>query len=249
MRDIGKLLSTYRKKSGLTQQQLAEELKENGVEIGYRSISTWEQNVCEPSVTVFLYMCKILNIPDVLDAYFGENKSNPLNNLNEKGLGKVADYVYLLEGFNKGEYLKEKSVAYDHPKNIVDFICYDSMPKYIRIYDTRVSAGNGNFLDGSGYDEVNRMEYNVPEVADFGVRITGDSMTPRYADGQIVWVRRQDTLEDGQIGIFALNGECFCKMLSLKDNTAQLISINSEKYSPKVVRESDSFRTFGRVIN
>lgn len=37
------------------------------------------------------------------------------------------------------------------------------------------------------------MEYNVPDDTDFGVRITGDSMNPRYADGrQIVWVQRQD---------------------------------------------------------
>ena len=49
-----------------------------------------------------------------MEAYFGENKSNPLNNLNEKGLSKVADYVSLLEGFNKGEYL--------------NFICHNYWP-------------------------------------------------------------------------------------------------------------------------
>ena len=112
MRDIGKLLSTYRKKARLTQPQLAEELKKNGVEIGYRSISTWEKNVCEPSVTVFLNICKILNIPDVMEAYFGENTNNPLNNLNEAGHKKVVEYVSLLEGFNNGEYLKDRSVTY-----------------------------------------------------------------------------------------------------------------------------------------
>ncbi len=252
MRDIGKLISTYRKKSGLTQQQLAEELKKNGIDIGFRSISTWEQNVCEPSVTVFLNICKILNVPDVMEAYFGENTGNPLSALNEKGWNKVSEYISLLRDYNNGEYMKKRSdiitlVSGDTKTDAI--IEYKVLNRYIKIFDTRVSAGNGNFLDGDGYDSVNRQEYNVPEGADFGVRITGDSMLPRYADGQIVWVHRQDTLEEGQIGIFELNNECFCKQFSYKDNVAQLISLNGEKYSPKIVQESDSFRTFGRVIN
>ncbi len=60
------------KAAGLTQLQLAEELKKNGVEIGFRSISTWENNICEPSVTVFINICKILKIKDFVAAYFDE---------------------------------------------------------------------------------------------------------------------------------------------------------------------------------
>ncbi len=251
MKDIGKLLSTYRKQAGLTQPQLAEELKKSGIEIGFRSISTWEKNICEPSVTVFLNICQILNVPDVMEAYFGENPSNPLNNLNDSGRKLVAGYVDLLEGFKDGEYLKERPATYSaladkSPAAIIDF---SSVAKYIKVYETRVSAGIGNFLDGDGYDEVNRIEYNVPEGADFGVRISGDSMIPRYADGQIVWVHSQDTLEEGQIGIFELNNECYCKVLGYENNHAQLISLNSAKYSPKIVQDTDSFRTFGRVLN
>jgi repressor LexA len=250
MKDIGKLLSTYRKKAGLTQPQLAEELRKNGIEIGFRSISTWEKNVCEPSVTVFLNICKILNIPDVMEAYFGENTSNPLNNLNEAGHKKVTEYVSLLEGFKDGAYLKDRSAIYEcEEKDSTAIVDFYAISKFIRIYDTRVSAGTGNFLDGEGYDEVNRCEYNVPEGADFGVRISGDSMTPRYADGQVVWVHQQETLEEGQIGIFELNNECYCKMLGYDGQKPQLISLNNKKYGPKIVQESDSFRTFGRVLN
>ncbi len=250
MKNIGQLLSIYRKKSGLTQFQLAEKLEENGVSIGFRSISTWEKNICEPSVTVFLNMCKILNVTDVMEAYFGENSSNPLNNLNDEGRKKVAEYISLLEGFDNGKYLKEKSASYGSDENkasqIIDFT--SSAEKLIRIYENRVSAGNGNFLDSDGYDEVNRIEYNVPNGADFGVRISGNSMQPRYMNGQIVWVHQQETLEEGQIGIFELNGECFCKQLRYENQQAQLISLNKE-YAPRPVKEGDTFRTFGRVLN
>ena len=73
-------------------------------------------------------------------------------------------------------------------------------------------------------------------------------MQPRYTNGQIVWVHQQETLEEGQIGIFELNGECFCKQLSYENQQTQLISLNKE-YAPRLVQEGDSFRTFGRVVN
>ena len=249
MKDLGKLLSAYRRKAGLTQRELADELHALGVDVGYRSISTWEKNVCEPSVTAFLHICKILGIHDVMEAYFGENPSNPLRGLNEEGIRRATEYAAFLEGWNHGEYKKISSGAIEkEEKTAATIVDIATSSKIIRIYSTPVSAGNGNFLDGDGYDVVNRISYNVPADADFGVRISGDSMEPRYMNGQIVWVHSQDTLEAGQIGIFLLNDECFCKQLSYEDQAAQLLSLNT-KYAPRIVREGDTFRTFGRVIN
>ena len=246
MKDVGELLSSFRRKAGLTQAKLADELEKNGVEIGYRSISTWEKNVCEPSVTVFLNICKILKVPDVMEAYFGENSYNPMKNLNEEGRKKVMEYISLLEGYNNGEYLKEAPVLYEAASSqIVDFPAQTS---FIRVYENPVSAGLGNFLANETYEEVNRKDNNIPADADFGVRITGNSMQPRYINGQIVWVHQQETLEEGQIGIFELNGDCYCKQLHYDNQQAQLISINKE-YAPIIVKEGDSFRTFGRVLS
>ena len=125
MRDIGALLYTSRKKAGYTQQQLAKALNDNGVEISFRSISNWEINVCEPSVTAFLNMCRILQIPDVMEAYFGDNKFDPMNRLNETGREKVQDYITLLEDNKEGKYLKERPTAYGQAElksaDIVDF--------------------------------------------------------------------------------------------------------------------------------
>ena len=54
-----------------------------------------------------------------------------------------------------------------------------------------VSAGTGKFLDNDSYEEV-EVGPEVPETADFGVRISGDSMMPRYLDKQIVWIQKTD---------------------------------------------------------
>lgn len=51
----------------------------------------------------------------------------------------------------------------------------------------------------------------VPDNADFGIRISGDSMEPQFVNGQIVWVHQQNNLETNEIGIFFLDGNAYCK--------------------------------------
>ncbi len=68
--------------------------------------------------------------------------------------------------------------------------------RILNLYDMPVSAGTGQFLDNDSYEEV-EVGPEVPETADFGMRISGDSMMPRYLDKQIVWIQKADELNDG----------------------------------------------------
>ena len=88
----------------------------------------------------------------------------------------------------------------------------------------------------------------VPETADFGVRISGDSMMPRYLDKQIVWIQKTDELNDGEIGIFYYNGNAYCKKLLCNKKGTYLISLN-DKYEPIEIAEGETFKTFGRVVS
>ena len=97
--------------------------------------------------------------------------------------------------------------------------------RVLPLYRLAVSAGTGEFLDGDGYDTVEVGE-EVSPLADFGVRIAGDSMEPRFVSGQIVWVRRQETLRSGEIGIFLYNGSGYCKRLEREGNRVELVSLN-----------------------
>lgn len=114
------------------------------------------------------------------------------------------------------------------------------------LYSLAVSAGTGQFLENAGYDMV-EVGGEVSAQADFGVRIAGDSMAPRFVNGQIVWVRRQTTLELGEIGIFFLNGQGFCKRLGQENGLPLLLSLN-HTYAPLRVGEEDEFRVFGKVV-
>ena len=53
MYSIGEIISTYRKKKGLLQQDLADELAKEGITISYKAISNWERNLAEQALPYF----------------------------------------------------------------------------------------------------------------------------------------------------------------------------------------------------
>ena len=118
--------------------------------------------------------------------------------------------------------------------------------RILPLYHLAVSAGTGELLDGTAYDTVEVGE-SVPAAADFGVRIAGDSMEPRFVHGQIVWVKRQETLRSGEIGIFLYNGAGYCKRLERSGGRVELRSLNP-LYAPIRVSRGDELRIFGKVV-
>ena len=129
---------------------------------------------------------------------------------------------------------------------VAAFTSREHRGRILPLYRLAVSAGTGEFLDGDGYDTVEVGE-EVSPLADFGVRIAGDSMEPRFVSGQIVWVRRQETLRHGEIGVFLYNGSGYCKRLEREGNRVELVSLNSA-YPPIRVSAGDELRVFGRVV-
>jgi transcriptional regulator with XRE-family HTH domain len=114
--------------------------------------------------------------------------------------------------------------------------------RLLRLYDLPVSAGRGNYLDGGGYEMI-EVESTVPSSADYAVRVSGDSMTPRFVDQQIIFIHEQPALTEGDIGIFRLNSDAYLKKLG----KGCLISLNSD-YAPIPIREHDDFSVFGKVV-
>ena len=58
---------------------------------------------------------------------------------------------------------------------------------------------------------------------------------------------KQDSISNGEIGIFYLNGNTYIKELHDGPDGVYLVSLN-EKYHPIQIYESDSFKIFGKVI-
>ncbi len=117
----------------------------------------------------------------------------------------------------------------------------------IRVYLNSASAGFGQYLEDSDYEEV-AMDSAVPADADFGIAIHGDSMLPQINDGDVVWVRQQDSVAENQIGVFVLNGDALCKKLIVKGTQFFLRSLN-DKYRDIPITEYDNLKVIGRVID
>lgn len=149
MRNIGEIISSNRKKMKLSQPMLAELLQEEGINLSAKAISKWETNATEPSIATFMTVCKVLNITNIYEAYFGENPSDPLSTLNDVGKEKALDYIELLH--DSGKY--EKQLC-----KIIPFC------RIIDVYENAVSAGTGNFLVDGSKETIQLTKDIIPEA-------------------------------------------------------------------------------------
>jgi repressor LexA len=117
------------------------------------------------------------------------------------------------------------------------------LKRKIFIYDVPVSAGLGSFLDSSHSSSINLVINDVTDRADYAVRVSGDSMEPRYFDGDIVIVESCGQIPEGKVGIFLYNGESYIK----KFGGDRLRSVNP-KYKDIVFKENDDVRCLGLVL-
>lgn len=233
MPQIKDIIANNRKKKKWSQIELSRELEKEVLSIDHKIISKWERGISEPGASVFLQLCRVLDITNIYEAFFGINPSDPISSLSEAGKEKVLDYIHLLHASG----LYEKKVC-----KVIPF------RRKISIYESKVSAGLGNFLEDGPFKEIEITDSAfIPENASFGVYISGDSMMPDFENGQIAWVHKQETLENGEIGVFSFDGEAYIKKLRDDNTGISLISLN-KKYAPKVVNENSEFHIFGKVV-
>ena len=68
---------------------------------------------------------------------------------------------------------------------------------------------------------------NFKESQYFALEIRGDSMSPRIQNGDIVIVRKQPTVESGDIAIVAVNGdEATCKKIRYMHDGMEIVPLN-----------------------
>lgn len=113
----------------------------------------------------------------------------------------------------------------------------------ISLYDLSVSAGTGVYLDDACAEEISIPDNEKTRVADFALRINGNSMEPKFHDGDIVLVEDTDAVEVGELGIFVLDGNGYFK----KFGGDRLISLN-EDYGDILLQGYSEIVCCGRVV-
>ena len=186
--EVGLILATVRKRNGYSLVTFSELLRHYGVDVSDKGISKWEKGYTAPSIYQLVAICYALNIKEG-PSYFTKSFQKPAL-LNDIGQKKVAEYEMDLIASRRYQPDTEEPAEID----------YIMMP----VSELPVSAGLGAFLEGEMFQHIQVPASSVPAGAEFGIYVSGDSMEPRYHSGQIVWVKRCEELECGDIGIFAV---------------------------------------------
>jgi len=120
----------------------------------------------------------------------------------------------------------------------------------ITVYEDQLpAAGPSSYFDAPrSHIEQYPLEL-IPQGTTFAVPIAGNSMEPKFKNGATVFVQSAPRVENGEVGLFSLNGAPYIKQLVVDDvlHEVRLHSLNPA-YGDIAVGEFDDLRTFGRVL-
>ncbi|HEM2742819.1 TPA: helix-turn-helix transcriptional regulator [Streptococcus suis] len=242
---LGNAIKDLRKSKKLTQKQLSELT-------GYKqnTISNHENGNRQLDENDIRVYAKALDVsPQTLF-----DKTNPrLSTIPSTTPKTVSDDVLRLDRdlhsnnhkswIRYGNALLDKQNTVTDSKNTVNEL--QATYHTYNYYDQPASAGTGQYLNDV---KVETIELPIEVDADFVVPIYGDSMEPEYHSGDYIFVKLSVDLSDGDIGVFAYNGDAYIKQLRITDQGAYLHSLNPDYDNIPITADTD-FRTIGEVVD
>lgn len=200
------MLKKGRSKSGYTQAQVAEMLGIKG-----NTLSGYETGASEPDIDTYLQLCKIYD----LDYVSILEKAYNLKPMDEIALS--IDEQDHIKKYRSLDPLDKKAVdglldtlshRQEQAKEFIEF----EPPMLLPYYGHIASAGTGQFVFDDIPPEMIEVENNhINMQANFAVGVNGDSMEPTYSDDDVLLIKKQPSVNVGEIGIFMINGEAFVK--------------------------------------
>ena len=89
---------------------------------------------------------------------------------------------------------------------------------------------------------------DAPMKADFALTVRGDSMSPNYLDGDVVYIKAQPTVDDGQVAAVAIDDYAVLKHVYKWNGGFSLVSDNPA-YNPIFVNpEEQEMRILGIAV-
>lgn len=235
---IGKLLADKIAAQGLSKNQVAEAAKVPASTL----YSIIKRDNTKVEIDAFLRICDVLKCSpeefssEIPTVFFEKNVQ-----LTQQEESMIKKYRALdPRGKDVIDTVLEKEYSYRTKKEKQE----KALPRFsIRLAEVGASAGIGNWIDDCRFEEIEIKETPEAHLADFAVKVDGDSMQPDYDDGDIVLVISQPSIYQGQIGIFCVDGSTYIKELGENE----LISENP-KFDNIPIYEYTDIRCIGRVI-
>ena len=223
-------IKELREKNKLTQQQTAEKLN-----LPLPTYRSYETGAREPGVDVLI---KLSELYDVTTDYLLDHKPR-LTMLSPSEISHIKKYR-TLDPYGKKAVTSVLDIEFERCTYIPEPNREELIE--VSINYAPVSAGFGDELED--YEQWEKASVPLtPESrkADFILVVDGDSMEPKFNNGDYILVRKQPAVDIGQIGIFGVDGKGYVK----KYGGDKLISLN-KKY-PDIPLNEDS-RCFGLVL-
>ncbi|ENZ6655249.1 helix-turn-helix domain-containing protein, partial [Enterococcus hirae] len=238
-------IKKLRKNHGYTQKDLA-----NILQVKPTAISAWESGRNKPLMDKVTIMATLFDVStsDIVGDTFNKNNSilslinETSSQLNPPRQQKVYEFAkheleeqQESERRNKIQSLQKYREMKEQKEEFADIEWYGC-----------ASAGTGEFMFDNK-EVISLPKKQIPLEADFCLTVNGDSMEPLIHHHDYIFVSKQDTLFNGNIGVVIVDGEAFIKKVFFENDKARLQSFN-KKYKDIIVDDSNDFRIIGKVV-
>jgi len=246
MSDFSDRLKKARIASGYSVKEAIEAFHTYGVEISEKTLYGWERGIRTPDADVFLSLCRAYQI-DSISAFLNGESSQPsapemvrkYDALDEHGQRLVS--MVLDEEFSRMHSVAQ--IADARRTGSDDGKGQKTRRRMVSFWvsEQSAAAGTGTYLGGDAFIRREIPEDFLPTGASFGVPVSGNSMEPKYFDGDLLLINKQQMPNIGEIGVFLLDGSGYVK----QRGKSELISLNKQ-YPP--IPMSEGTRCFGKVV-
>ncbi|BAK95175.1 XRE family transcriptional regulator [Tetragenococcus halophilus] len=230
---FAKNLKFLREKHNMEQLDLAKKLGRKSSS----SVSEWEKGKYTPKLKVLNEISKLFNV-DIdklmnIDLSSGDENKNIVtiyNQLNIERQTKVYNYAqHELEEQNK----------------IIDI---NEIREKQGIYlQSKVSAGTGILDLDPTYGETITYNGEIPNHYDLAFLVSGNSMTPTFEDGEVIFVEKYPNPINGAIMVVQIDDKAYIKKVYLEKDNLRLVSLNQD-YDDILADGTNNIRIVGKVV-
>ena len=208
----------------------------------YTTVRDWLKGITYPRIG------KI----ELLADYFGVNKSDLIEDKAQEVkelkiptsplVHKITEKVVKLSTPRKQKVLNYANEQLKEQNNKVITI-EENLFEY-RVFE-KLAAGNGySYFNDGNYDTV---FYNKDLDHDFASWVFGDSMEPKFQNGEVVLIKETGFDYDGAVYAVDWDGQTYIKKVYREPNGLRLVSLNP-KYKDRFAPYDEDPRIIGKIV-
>ena len=231
---IANTLKRLREATGLKADEVGAMIGKSG-----KTVNAWENGRGQPDAEILIKLCSIYKVSNILEEFDDKNIITKQSSFSADEITHIKKYR-TLDPYGQKAVTSVLDIEFERCTYIPEPNREELIE--VSINYAPVSAGFGDELED--YEQWEKASVPLtPESrkADFILVVDGDSMEPKFHNGDYILVRKQPAVDIGQIGIFGVDGKGYIK----KYGGDKLISLN-KKY-PDIPLDEES-RCFGLVL-